>query len=139
MLFSHASTEVAILDAVERVRELRRDHPVEVFAYDPWRARQAALELEREGVRCVELPQTDVRMCPASAGLRAAIVERRIQLPSDATLAAHAANAVASHSRRGWRIASPIRGVPVDGVVSLAMAVERASFKPEPVRLLGWI
>jgi hypothetical protein len=28
---------------------------------------------------------------------------------------------------------------PDDGVVALAMAVERAEVKPEPVRLLGWL
>lgn len=85
----------------------------------------------------MELPQTDVRMVPASAGLRAAIVEKRVQLPSDSVLATHAANAVAQHSRRGWRIASPARGVQVDGIVALAMAVERAEHRPAPVRLLG--
>jgi phage terminase large subunit-like protein len=110
---------------------------VREFIFDPWRARQAALELDREGVPCVELPQTDVRMVPASATLRAAIVERRIQLPRDPELARHAANAVAAHCRRGWRFALPARGVQVDGIVALAMAVERASFKPGPGRLLG--
>jgi hypothetical protein len=39
----------AILGAVEQVRELRREHPIREFIYDPWRARQAALELERDG------------------------------------------------------------------------------------------
>jgi hypothetical protein len=53
------------------------------------------------------------------------------------TAARHAANAVAQHSRRGWRIGSPARGVQVDGIVSLAMAAERAEHRPEPVRLLG--
>jgi hypothetical protein len=27
----------------------------------------------------------------------------------------------------------------VDGVVALAMALDRAEHKPEPVRLLGWL
>lgn len=124
---------------MERVRELQREYRIAEFIYDPWRARQAALELERERVRCVELPQTDVRMCPASAGLRAAIVEGRMTLPADRDLALHAVNAVARHSRRGWRIDSPARGVQVDGIVSLAMAVERAEHRPEPVGVLGWL
>ena len=131
------TAEDAILRAVEQVRALRATHRIEEFIYDPWRARQGALELEAEGVRGVELPQTDVRMVPASAGLRAAIVEKRIQLPSDADLTRHAGNAVAQHSRRGWRIGSPARGVQVDGIVALAMAVERAEHQPAPARLLG--
>jgi phage terminase large subunit-like protein len=129
----------AILAAVERVRALRERHPITEFVYDPWRARQAALELEREGVPCVELPQTDVRMVPASAALRAAVVEQRVTLPDDPELARHAANAVAQHTRRGWRIASPARGVNVDAIVALAMAVERAEHRPEPARLVGFI
>lgn len=92
--------------------------------------------MERD-VRCVELPQTDVRMVPASAGLRAAIVDGRITLPPDAALARHAANAVAAHTRRGWRIASPSRAVQVDGIVALAMAVERPAHRPALARLLG--
>jgi hypothetical protein len=66
---------------VERVRELRESYRIEEFIFDPRRAKQAALELEREGVRCVELPQTDVRMVPASARLCSAVVERRVVLP----------------------------------------------------------
>jgi phage terminase large subunit-like protein len=133
------SGDEGILRAAEKVRELRQTHPVVEFIFDPWRARQAALELEAEGVRCVELPQTDVRMCPASAGLRAAITERRIELPNHPDLARHAANAVAQHSRRGWRIGSPARGVQVDGIVALAMAVERAEHRPAPAQLLGFL
>lgn len=134
------TAEDAILRAVQRLRELRAEgHQIVEFSYDPWRARQAALELERDRVRCVEFPQTDVRMCPASAALRAAITEKRIQLPSDKILAQHAANAVAAHTRRGWRIASPARGVQVDGIVSLAICVERAQHRPPSARLLGWL
>jgi hypothetical protein len=28
---------------------------------------------------------------------------------------------------------------PVDGVIALAMAVERAELKPEPAKVLGWV
>ncbi len=41
--------------------------------------------------------------------------------------------------RRGWRLDSPARGENVDGIVALAMAVERASQRQEPARLLGWL
>ncbi len=129
----------AILGAVEQVRALRDEHPIMEFCFDPWRARQAALELERDGVLCVELPQTDARMCPASVALHAAITEKRISSPPHPDLARHASNAVASHSRRGWRVASPSRGVQVDGIVALCMLVQRVEDKPEPVKLLGWI
>jgi hypothetical protein len=48
--------------------------------------------------------------------------------------------AIARHSRRGWRIDWAGRGEDhVDGVIALAMALDRAAHKPEPVRLLGWL
>jgi phage terminase large subunit-like protein len=129
----------AILRAPERVRELRESYRIEEFIFDPWRAKLAALELEREGVCCVELPQTDVRMVPASARLRSAVVERRVVLPPDPELARHAANAVQRHGQRGWRLDKPDRASPIDAVVSLAMALDRMEAKPEPARVLGWV
>ena len=45
----------------------------------------------------------------------------------------------AKHSRRGWRISKPDDRTHIDGIVALAMAVDRAEFKPEPVELLGWL
>lgn len=129
----------AILAAIERVRELRESYRVAEFIADPWRAKQAMLELEREGLVVLELPQTDVRMVPASARLRSAIVERRLTLPDDPELARHAANAVQRHGRRGWRLDKPDRSSPIDAVIALAMALERAEQRPEPVELVGWI
>jgi hypothetical protein len=43
------------------------------------------------------------------------------------------------HSRRGWRIDKPNPRANIDAVIALAMAVERAEHKPEPVELLGWL
>jgi hypothetical protein len=39
---------------------------------------------------------------------------------------------------RGWRLDKSSRGAQIDAVIALCMAVERAQYKPEPVRLLGW-
>jgi hypothetical protein len=78
-------------------------------------------------------------MIPASARLHAAVVEQRITLPSDRELARHASDAIARHSRRGWRIDKPNPRTNVDAMIALAMAVERAEQKPEPVELLGWL
>ncbi len=90
-------------------------------------------------MRVVAFPQHDARMIPASARLHAAIVERRITLPDSPELARHAANAIARHSRRGWRIDKPTPRTNIDAIVALCMAVERAEHKPEPVELLGWL
>jgi hypothetical protein len=46
-----------------------------------------AERLEREGVVCVEFPQNDQRMAPASERLYNAIVDQRLTLPDDPELA----------------------------------------------------
>jgi hypothetical protein len=88
---------------------------------------------------CVEFPQTDVRMIPASTVLHSAIVERRITLPDDPELARHAADTIARHGRRGWRIDKPRKEINIDAIVALAMAVDRAENKPAPIELVGWL
>ena len=94
---------------------------------------------QREGLTVVQFPQNDVRMIPASANLHAAIVEQRLTLPDDPELARHAADAIARHSRRGWRIDKPRKETNIDAVIALCMAVSRAQQKPQPVELLGWL
>jgi phage terminase large subunit-like protein len=127
------------LECVDHVRALARRFNVRELVYDPWRFGQAAQELEREGLLVVAFPQHDARMIPASARLHAAVVELRLTLPRVRELARHAADAIARHSRRGWRIDKPNPRANIDAVIALAMAVERAEQVPEPVELLGWL
>lgn len=133
--------EEGVLLALDRVRELAAEYLIAELIFDPWRFQQAALELEREGVRCVQFPQTSVRMTPASQRLRDAVVEGRLTLPPDPMLAKHAANAVQRHDRRGWRLDRPSRAPEdaIDGLIALCMALERCEARPEPVRLVGWL
>jgi phage terminase large subunit-like protein len=128
-----------VLEAAEEVRELATKFAVVEVVFDPFRFTQAALELEHEGLRCVKFPQSDTRMCPASDRLYRAITEHRITLPPDPKLRTHAANAIARHTRRGWRLDKAERSANIDGVVALCMALERAEVRPEPVQLLGWL
>jgi hypothetical protein len=100
----------------------------------PW-----ARQLEREGLLVVAFPQHDARMIPSSAALHAAITEQRLVLPADPEFARHASEGIARHSRRGWRIDKPTPRANIDAIIALAMAVERAEHKPEPVELLGWL
>jgi len=129
-----------VLECVEQVRELAGQFNVREVVYDPWRFGQAAQELQRRRVLCVEFPQTDVRMVPASARLHAAIVEHRLTLPDNPELAQHAANTIAKHSRRGWRIDKPNPRTNNDAIIALCMALERAEQPPPaPARLVGWL
>jgi phage terminase large subunit-like protein len=131
--------DAGVLEAVDHVRALAGRFNVRELVYDPWRFGQAAQELEREGMLVVAFPQHDARMIPASARLHAAIVEQKLILPDDPELARHASDAIARHSRRGWRIDKPNPRANIDAMVALARAVERAEHKPEPVVLHGWL
>ncbi|MEJ7825513.1 MAG: terminase TerL endonuclease subunit [Solirubrobacteraceae bacterium] len=132
--------DAGVLECVEQVRDLAGRYSVREVIYDPWRFGQAAQGLARERITVLEFPQTDVRMVPASVRLHAAIVERRLTLPDDPELAQHAANTVARHSRRGWRIDKASPRDNMDAVVALAMALERAEQPPAaPTRLVGWM
>jgi hypothetical protein len=119
----------AILAARDLVEDLAGHYTIRELSFDPWRAGQLAQELQERGIRVSAFPQTDARMIPASQRLDQAIVERELVLPADPELARHAADAVAKHSRRGWRLDSPHarRMINIDGVVALAMALDRAS------------
>jgi phage terminase large subunit-like protein len=131
--------ERGVLDCLDLIRALAGTYDVAELAYDPWRFGQAAQELEAEGLACVAFPQTDQRMIPASQRLHAAITEKRITLPDNPELAKHAANTVARHGRRGWRVDKPKKDVHVDAIIALAMALDRLEDQPEPTRLLGWL
>lgn len=128
-----------VLECAAKVRELAGRYSVAEVVFDPWRFTHAAMEFEREGLLAVSFPQTDSRMIPASDRLYRAVIDGRLVHPNDARLNAHAAAAIARHSRRGWRIDKANRADKIDAVVALCMAVERAESEPEPVRLVGWI
>lgn len=129
-----------VLYAKEAVGALAGRYSLQELAYDPWRARQLALELEQRRIRTIQFPQSPSRMCAASAGLYRAVVEGRLTHPDDRILNAHVAHAVAKDSPRGWQVAKAPGGGNVDAAIALAMCVERASepAKPEP-RLVGWL
>src|SRR4051812_16482355 len=128
-----------VLEAVDRVRALAAEYTIRELVFDPWRFGYAAAELAREGLTCVEFNQNDARMIPASARLHAAIVEQRVTLPADPEIARHAADTIARHSRRGWRIDKPRKEINIDAMIALAMVVDRAEHKTAPVELLGWL
>lgn len=128
-----------MLDVAEHLRQLARCYLVREVAYDPWRFRSEALRLEDAGLPMVEFPQSATRMVPASERLYAAVVEHKLTHPNDPTLNAHVTGTVARQTNRGWRLDKSERSAQIDGVVALAMALERADQPAQPARLLGWL
>jgi phage terminase large subunit-like protein len=67
------------------------------------------------------------------------VVEGRLRHPGHPDLDRHVAQAVARQTGRGWRLDKSERSAQIDAVVALAMAIERAEARPEPVQLVGWL
>jgi phage terminase large subunit-like protein len=99
-----------------------------------------AMEWDQRGLEVITFPQHDGNMIRASQVLHDAVVEGRLVHPDDEQLNAHVAAAVAKHALRGWRISKAERSENIDGVIALAMAVDRAlAPKPPPARFLGFL
>jgi phage terminase large subunit-like protein len=134
------SGDEGVLRAKDLIERLAERFTIAEVAYDPWRAKQIALELEARRVRCVEFPQTAARMHPASERLYRAIIEGRLTHLDDPALNRHVAAAVAKSSPRGWQLAKAPGGGNIDGAIALAMCVDRASEPPPPpTKFLGWL
>jgi len=115
-----------VLEAAEAVRELAEAHVIAEVTYDAWRAAQLGQELAERGITASSYPQTYQRAIPASARLHDAILrQNKLVLPDDPELRQHAANAIARHMPRGWRIEAPDRSSNIDGIVALIMALDR--------------
>jgi phage terminase large subunit-like protein len=127
------------LEAAEWIRQLAETYVVAELVFDPWNARMLATELEREGMICVEVAQNNPRLVPASKDLYECVVQKRITHGNDAALNAHVAACIARDTPRGWRIDRPDRSTPVDGVVAMALVVQRTTQPAQQVQLLGWV
>ncbi|MEJ7893535.1 MAG: terminase large subunit [Solirubrobacteraceae bacterium] len=128
-----------VLDCADQVRELAERYRVVECAFDPWRFGAPAAELERERLTMTVFPQSDSRMIPCSQRLYDALVQGDLVLPDDELFARHAADAIARHGRRGWRLDKAQRADNIDALIALAIANERRAFKPEPIELVGFV
>jgi phage terminase large subunit-like protein len=130
--------ESSAVDAAEFIAELAATFTVVEAVYDPWQGALLAETMEQRGLTAVSYPQSDARLCPASERLYRAVVEGRIVHDGHPQLAAHVRTAVAKQKRSGWRLHRAGRD-PIDAVIALAMALDRAEHVQQPVQLLGWL
>ncbi len=129
----------AVLEAKAVIEDLASTYSIREVVFDPWRAGQLAQELEQQGVQTTAFPQSDSRMIPASDRLYRAVTSRKLTVPNHPELRAHAATAIARHSRRGWRIDKANRTDQIDSIIALCMCVDALETQPQPAELLAWI
>ena len=121
------------------IDDLARTYSIAEVVCDPWHVVGALSQAwEARGLLVVEFPQFESRLIPASRRLHEAVAEHRLTHPDDKQLNEHVEGSIAVQSRRGWRIGKA-KGRANDGVIALAMAVDRASHIPQPVEILAWI
>jgi phage terminase large subunit-like protein len=126
------------IEAAEFIAELAEAFTIVEAAYDPWQGALLAETMEQRGLTAVQFPQSDSRMQPASERLYRAVNEQRLVHDGDPVLAAHVHAAVAKQTRRGWRL-HRAGAEPIDAVIALAIALDRAEHVEPPVALLGWL
>jgi phage terminase large subunit-like protein len=127
-----------VQEVLDLIGELAEQYRLVEVTMDFWRGAGLASELEQRGFVVSSYPQTDSRLVPAAKRLYDAVLEGRLVHPDHSDLNRHVHAAIARQSRRGWRIDRP-GPEPIDSVIALCMALDRAEQKPEPIAFLGWL
>ena len=116
---------------------LHAENSLKAVVYDPYQLHSIAINLEKAGVRMIELPQTNKRV-ESDQALYDAIISRAIRHFNHPTLNEHIGNAVAIETARGFRLSKQKTNKNIDAVVALSMAHYGASL-PEPNKRKVWI
>lgn len=94
---------------------------VDSVVYDPYQLHSIAIDLQKNGIPMIELPQTAGRI-EADQALYDAIISKAIRHYNDPTLNEHISNAVAVETPRGFRLAKEKTSRKIDAAVALSMA-----------------
>ncbi|MDP2659920.1 MAG: hypothetical protein Q8R28_04240, partial [Dehalococcoidia bacterium] len=89
--------------------------------YDPYQLHSIGLDLEKAGVKMIELPQTSGRIA-ADQQLYDGIIAQTVRHSGDPQLTEHALAAVALETPRGFRLAKERASSKIDLMVALSMA-----------------
>lgn len=112
----------------EKIFALRDELELDVIAvlYDPHLFDPE--ELSDAGFKCVEFPQTDARMVPASKDLYEAIYGGLIEHDGDPVLRAHVTAAAAKDKGddKGWRFSKSATKARIDALIALCFGIKLA-------------
>jgi len=101
---------------------LHRRHHVAAVIYDPYQLHSIAVDLEKLGVRMIEIPHT-ARRVESDQSLYDAILVRNIRHFNHEELNEHISNAVAIETPRGFRLSIEKVNRKIDAAVALTMAL----------------
>lgn len=123
---------VDVTDVMGHLRELNTAYDVQAISYDPRFMDVPAKMLADEGLRMVEIPQSVERMTTVLGSLLELVKLGGIRHDGDAGLAEHVLNAVARINEHGFTLQKSKSRGRIDGVIALALAVDRAMRTPPP-------
>jgi phage terminase large subunit-like protein len=121
---------VDVTDVMEHIRELGRAYDLTAVSFDPRLFDVPAKWLADEGLPLVEVPQSVERMTTVCGGLFEIIKRGELRHDGDAGLAAHVLNAMPRFNEHGFTLQKSKSRGRIDGVIALALAVDRAIRSP---------
>jgi phage terminase large subunit-like protein len=121
-----ADQPVDVTDVMGYLRDLAKRFKVEAISYDPRFFDVPAKMLSDDHLPMVQIDQSVQRMTPIVGNLRELIVRGEIHHDGDPALATHVLNAMARVNDRGFTLQKSKSRGRIDGVIALALAVDRA-------------
>jgi phage terminase large subunit-like protein len=119
-------------DVMAHIRDLAKRYKVGAVAYDPRFMDWPAKLLYDEGVPMVEISQGVDRMTPIIGDLYSLIRDGGISHDRDPMFAQHVVSAEARHNERGFTLKKSGSRGHIDGVIALALAVDRVRNRVKP-------
>lgn len=130
---------VDVTDVMEHVRELSRAYDLQAVSYDPRFFDVPAKMLSDEGLPLIEVPQSVERMTSVCGSLLEIIKGGGLRHDGDEVLTTHVLNAVPRFNERGFTLQKSKSRGRIDGVIALALAVDRALRTDPPNEvLIAW-
>jgi phage terminase large subunit-like protein len=124
---------VDVTDVMEHLRELSRAYDVQAVSYDPRFFDVPAKMLSDEGMPMVEVPQSVEGMTRVCGSLLELIKRGELRHDGDEAFAQHVLNAVPRFNERGFTLQKSKSRGRIDGVIALALAVDRAQREERPM------
>lgn len=117
---------VDVTDVMEHIRELHRAYDVKAVSYDPRFFDVPAKMLDDSGVPMIKVDQSVEQMTRVCGTLLEVIKRGEIRHDGDEALTTHVLNAVPRFNERGFTLQKSKSRGKIDGVIALALAVDRA-------------
>lgn len=109
------------------IKELSENYAVQEVLYDPFQLHSVMTRLNKDGINCVEYPQTVDRLIAASQNLYDLFKNKNIILYPDSEVKSHILKSTAKEHPRGFRIVKEKQSIKIDICVALAMSAFAAT------------